>query len=681
MKKRHMRSIKTQMLVTILLIIITLTAGILSSVNYILSKNYDEEINFNNETVTSLISSNLENFLGKAYGIAEGITITKDARYMEADILKRLLEECASKNEFIELLFLQGTDGMQIARSSGENGDRADRWWFPMVTAQGMSFVSKSYLSASSGKPVSSVFIPIKQSDTIIGSVGMDIKLDYIQELIEANSDEKSGRYSFVMDGEGVVVAHPNSEYVSEMYNFKNATKIVNEKEQPLEVSDNYKKIASEVMAGNKGSFNFKEDNKGYYCAYAPVNLPGDSDDWSIVTIQDEDTAKSIITDIISTSSMAGVILMVVSAIVIIIMANSIANPIKKISVLLTKAAAGDFTVSYHTKSKSEIGLLTNSFNEMIEKVSGLLRNASKITEDINNSVILLNDKSESATEVAENIKMSADEILKGATEQASDAEKSAGMSGELNNQFEDLARKTSGLVREAENAAEVTTVGSKAVRELKEKNQITYDIIAKTADVIENLSKGSETIGSILKSLEDISSQTNLLSLNASIEAARAGEHGKGFAVVAEEIQKLSVESASATENINSIIADIQKEIDSSVKMMEKIKDVSKEQNVSVDDVMNVFGKITATTSSISGFIEETENLVVHMQQNNNEVVSSISNIASISEETAACTETVTNSIAEQTSEIQEIALQAVELKEQSKVLEKEIQKFKIVN
>lgn len=681
MKKRHMRSIKTQMLVTILLIIITLTAGILSSVNYILSKNYDEEINFNNETVTSLISSNLENFLGKAYGIAEGITITKDARDMEADILKRLLEECASKNEFIELLFLQGTDGMQIARSSGENGDRADRWWFPMVTAQGMSFVSKSYLSASSGKPVSSVFIPIKQSDTIIGSVGMDIKLDYIQELIEANSDEKSGRYSFVMDGEGVVVAHPNSEYVSEMYNFKNSTRIVDEKEQPLEVSDNYKKIASEVMAGNKGSFNFNEDNKGYYCAYAPVNLPGDSDDWSIVTIQDEDTAKSIITDIISTSSMAGVILMVISAIVIIIMANSIANPIKKISVLLTKAAAGDFTVSYHTKSKSEIGLLTNSFNEMIEKVSGLLRNASKITEDINSSVILLNDKSESATEVAENIKMSADEILKGATEQASDAEKSAGMSGELNNQFEDLSRKTSDLVSEAENAAKVTTVGSKAVRELKEKNQITYDIIAKTADVIENLSKGSETIGSILKSLEDISSQTNLLSLNASIEAARAGEHGKGFAVVAEEIQKLSVESANATENINSIIADIQKEIDSSVKMMEKIKDVSKEQNVSVDDVMDVFGKITATTSSISGFIEETEKLVVHMQQNNNEVVSSISNIASISEETAACTETVTNSIAEQTSEIQEIALQAVELKEQSKVLEKEIQKFKIVN
>lgn len=679
MKKTHMRSIKMQILLVVLLIIITLTTGILGSVSFILSQKYDSEINFNNETVTNLLGSNLENFLGKAYTMVEDLVNSSDIYGMDPKLQEKALVSCADRNEFIDLLFVQGTDGMQIARSSGECADRSDRWWFPLVNDEGKSFLSKSYLSASANTAVSAVFIPIKENNKIIGSIGMDIKLDYLQELIEANSDTTSGRYSYVMDGEGVVVAHPNSEYVTQLYNYANGTRLVDGKEEQFEISENYRKITEAVMKGEKGSLHFEEDGKGYYCAYAPVTLPGDSDAWSIVTIQDEDIAKSIISSIVKTSSGAGILLLLISAVIVFIFANSIANPIKKISGLLSQAAAGDFTVRFYTRSKSEIGLLAESFNEMLKNVSAVLLETKQITEDIGESITLLNTKTENATEMASDIKRSANEILTGSTEQAVDAEKSAGMSGELDRQFENLSNKTKEMVSEAEIALKVTGIGTKTVGELKDKNDITYEIIEKTAAVIDSLSQESVMIGSILNSLEDISSQTNLLSLNASIEAARAGEHGKSFAVVAEEIQKLSMESAQATENINKIINGIQNEITSSVRMMEEIKSVSREQNTAVENVLEVFEKISTATNGISDFIRENEKLVALMKEHNNEVVASISNIASISEETAACTETVTNSILDQSSEIQEIASQAGELKEKAGKLDTEIQKFKI--
>lgn len=680
-KMRGFYSIKASMLLVVLFIIVVLTAGILKFVSVTLSNQYDNEINANNETVTKLIASNLENFIGKAYGITEELINTGEINQMKGAVQAPYLEKCAARYDFIELLFVQDTKGDQTGRSSGECGNRADRWWFSSVNDEGQSFVSKSYLSATGNSPVSTVFMPLKQSDTIVGSIGMDIKLDYLQELIAENSDEATGRYSFVIDGEGVVIAHPKSEYVTQMYNYVTGTRQENNKEVTFDITDNYKKIVIDVMAGQSGSLYFTENDSGYYSAYAPIDLPGSSDSWSIITVQDEETAKSIITSIVKSSSMFGIVLAIFGAILVIIMANKIANPIKKISGLLSQAASGDFTGNIkRVKSKNEIGLLVDSFIEMQQKVSALLRNAKETTRNISESILILTDKSESATTVAENIKASTQEIMTGSHEQAADAERSAEVSGHLNQKFADLSQKTASMVEESSNAVEVTNKGAVTVKELKQKNETTYEIIEKTGIVIDNLSKESEVIGSILKSLEDISSQTNLLSLNASIEAARAGVHGRGFAVVAEEIQKLSVESAKSTDDINQIVTGIQSEISSSVVMMEDMKTVSKEQSKAVAEVIEYFEKILQAANSITVLADENEKLVEEMKEDNEVAVHSITNIAAISEETAACTESVSNAIVDQTSEIKEIAESAEELNEKARILAEEIKKFIVI-
>lgn len=694
--KKKLIGIKAQMIMVTFLIVALLTIGILLSISIIVSKEYDKEINFNNETVTDLIASNLENFLGKAYSITEELTQNLDIKSMDGKRQSHILADCVERNPFIELLFVQGNDGMQTGRSSGECGDRSKRWWFSMVHTEGKSFISKSYFSATSNAPVSGVFIPIKENEMMIGSIGMDLKLDYIQQLISENSNEERGRYSFVIDGEGSIIAHPNSEYIEQMYNYKTLTKQVAEtdvsgniiintdgtnktREEKIEISEGYQYILNDVMAGNNGTYYFEEKEKGYYSAYTPITLPGDSDKWSIITIQEEDTAKVIISDIIKISATAGMLFFLIAMIMMIIFANSIANPIAKASALLSKTASGDFTVHLKTNSKSEIGVLADSFNEMVDKIASLLSDTQNITSDIHTKMISLDEKSSIATEAAGNIKTSIDDILKGATEQAQEAEESVQMSTSLNEQFNSLSSKTTAMLKEVLQAGEMTDNGVQKVTELKQKNAITYDIIERTAKVIEELNGQSKTIGSILDTLEDISSQTGLLSLNASIEAARAGEYGKSFAVVAEEIQKLSNISTNSTNSISDIITEIQEEISSSVKMMEEVKEVSKEQNEAVIDVNEAFQKIAQAARNMIEFMENIERFVEKMEQNNDKVVSSIDNIAAISQETAACTENATISIREQATEIKQIAGYTKELKEKAVLLEKEISKFKI--
>lgn len=678
-KKYRFHSIKAQMSLAIFLMIVILTIGLMATVNVILSKEYDDEINSNNEIVTHLLSSNLQGFLEKAYNSTEDLAHNVQIQGMDSKEQEVVLKDYAQRNEYVELLFIQGTDGMQTARSAGECTDRSDRWWFPIVTEEEKTFISKSYLSATGNMAVSTVFIPIRKNENVVGSIGMDIRLDYIQQLIEDNSDADSGRYSFVMDGEGVILAHPESEYVQEMYNYKTETKQVDGREEPLEVIADFKTITEKVMSGESASCYFKNGDDGYYCAYTPVSVPGESDTWSIVTVQDEETAKSIISDITKTSSAAAAGMLIVSVVIGYLLTSSIANPIKKVSALLSRSASGDFTVSINVRSKNEIGILAESFNEMISKVSELLRNTKQLSGHINESIILLDEKSAGATQKAESIKSSANEIQAGTAEQAEDAEKSASMSNEMKDYFEDLSGQTKKMVEDARIAAQSTSEGSNTVTELKEKNKLTYDSIVKTAAVVEKLNQQSEIIGGILNSLDDISSQTNLLSLNASIEAARAGEHGKGFVVVAEEIQKLSIQSAEATKNISNIIMEIQTEIHSSVELMEEMKTVSKEQGFTVENVLTAFDKIQRTTGDIIKMVQGNGKLVADMQENNAEIVSSISNMAAISQETAASTETVVAAISGQSEEIIDIAAQAAQLKERMELLDREVKKFQI--
>ncbi len=135
------------------------------------------------------------------------------------------------RNPYLELLYVQDTDGMQTGRSSGELADRSTRWWFVQTMEEREAFVSKSYYSVNTGMPCASIFFPMYRDGGLVGIFAADLKLDYLQSQIEKFSDVENGEYSFVIDGEGVVVAHPDSVQIEELYNYRQLTKTVSAKD------------------------------------------------------------------------------------------------------------------------------------------------------------------------------------------------------------------------------------------------------------------------------------------------------------------------------------------------------------------------------------------------------------------------------------------------------------------
>jgi methyl-accepting chemotaxis protein len=678
------RSIKSELLFTMLSISIVLTFGIILGVSTILSKNYDSEINNKNEMISNLISKNISSFMDTAYKVTEEMAYNSEVRTAASEVKGELFKGSVTRNPYFELLYIQDETGMQTGRSSGTLASRADRWWFIKEKESPAPFVSKSYYSVSSKNPVTSVFIPIIEENKFKGVVGSDINLSKLQELIKENSDEAAGRYSFVIDGEGVVVAHPDNEVLAQLYNYKKMTKTTgvetgNTKEEPIDLAPGYNEIIGQVMSGNTGSAKFEDKGENYYASYTPIKLEGKSDNWSVITVQKESSAKAIINKVIKATLIVGIIILLLAGIVILLVSKQISNPIVQISELLTRASTGDFTVKSSVKAKNEIGSLSLSFNEMIGKISNLLNSTKELTKEIKDSSNILTNKSDETTNVAREINVTIQEIAQGASNQAYAAEVSARLGDHMSQEFNQLSEKTNLMINEAVNSSKAIANGIGKVDELKEKAATTVDIVEKTQQNIEELKNKSLDIEKILQALDKIAEQTNLLSLNASIEAARAGEHGRGFGVVASEIQKLSVESAEATKDIENIILEIQNDILRSVDTMKDVKVVSEEQFTSVNEVNEAFDKIAQATDTITSAIDYMGEFVNEMNKSNNDVVNSINNIAAVSEETAACSEEVTASIQTQTEAIADVLKEAEQLKQKAEFLNSEINKFKI--
>ena len=679
------RTIKSELLFTMLSISIVLTFGIITCVSTILSKNYDSEINNKNETISNLISKNVSSFVDTAYKVTEELSYNSDMRSATSDIKSEVLKKSVERNPYFELLYIQDETGMQSGRSSGNLGNRSDRWWFIKAKENVAPFVSKSYYSIASKRPVTSVIIPLTDGDKFTGVMAGDINLSSLQDLIVENSDEKAGRYSFIIDGEGVVVAHPNDEVIAESYNYKKLTKTIivensngETKEETIEIAEGYNEIISQVMMGNDGSVKFEDKGDEYYASYTPIKLDGDSSSWSVITVQKESSAKAIIDKVIQATLIAGVIILIIAAIVILFISKKISKPIAEISELLKIASTGDFTVKSSTNAKNEIGSLSLSFNEMISKVSILLNSTKKLTKEIRESSVVLTNKADETTSVAKEINITIQEIADGASNQAYGAEESARLGDQMSEKFNQLGEKTNLMIKESENSSKAVANGILKVDELKTKAQTTVNIVEKTQENIEELRNKSKNIQIIVKSLDNIAQQTNLLSLNAAIEAARAGEHGRGFGVVADEVQKLSIESAESTKNISKIISDIQKDILKSVENMKDVRIVSEEQFVSVNDVNEAFNQITQATDTITNTIDYMGQFVNEMNKSNDDVVNSINNIAAITEETAACSEEVTASLQTQTEAIADVSKESEGLKQMAELLDVEVNKFK---
>ncbi len=312
------------------------------------------------------------------------------------------------------------------------------------------------------------------------------------------------------------------------------------------------------------------------------------------------------------------IILSVISSIIALIIAYIIAKvlttPIKVAMNIIEKMTNGVLNVKMSTvKSRDEIGRISNSIEKLRDILNGIITAGSAASKEASNGI----EKLESILkEVSENLNDASQEL----DSLSGDVTDNSASLEEINASLEELASTSD---TNSKSSQEMAEHGEKIEEEINkdyklientveraDKTRITSEAAKESLNKLQQLSESIETIIGTVNSIAD---QTNLLALNAAIEAARAGEAGKGFAVVADEIRKLAEESATATGKIGETLGEVRQEVSNSFNVVQKASDMSAETSEGVKEVLSSFDllkdvvlKLQQSVQSVAASSEE---------------------------------------------------------------------------
>lgn len=392
---------------------------------------------------------------------------------------------------------------------------------------------------------------------------------------------------------------------------------------------------------------------------------------------------KNVITaqaDTIRNTTILIVLVACLTAVVIgVLISNNIDSVIKNIIEKLKQAAKGDLTVELDMNRRDEFRILIDQIEATFSNMKDLVKQVNGLSEEVSRSAVNVKDTSEMFLKTTNFISNAMNEIEQGINQQANDAEACLSEMDQLSYKIELVSNNTKEISQIAESTRESIQQGTNSTQELNLQTRSTMEISSITIRAMENLAERSLFIVKIVNTINEISNQTNLLSLNASIEAARAGESGRGFAVVASEIWKLAEQSQTAVNDIKGMIDKILEDTRKAVNSAKKVEEVMLLQEKAVRN----------TTGSYQNINDNVERLVVQLKNITDNVgtiessrvstLGAIENISAVLEEIAASTNSVNQTSNEQLESVETLNQSAGNLNKNSDKLVYALQKFKV--
>lgn len=318
---------------------------------------------------------------------------------------------------------------------------------------------------------------------------------------------------------------------------------------------------------------------------------------------------------------------------------NRSLKPLQALGITLHGIAEGELSHDVIVTSNDEIGVLQAAMKATVEQLRDMMTQINAVTEQLNSSA----SRMSSITETTNN----------GVMRQQSETDQVATAINELTATVQEVARNATEAATAATGADKGAKTGKQVVNSTINSIGVLAGEVEKASSVINKLELESNNIGTVLDVIKNIAEQTNLLALNAAIEAARAGEQGRGFAVVADEVRTLASRTQQSTQEIQSMIEQLQLQAGDAVKVMNESKiqakksvEQAKEAGVSLDHISSAVSTINDMNIQIATATEEQS--AVTEEVNNNIV--NISLVAESSTEGAM-------QIAEATEELNQLA------------------------
>ena len=471
-----------------------------------------------------------------------------------------------------------------------------DRPWYKgAINAGGEVYSSEPYVDASTGKTCLACSIMIR--DGVV--LSSDITFDKMQEQLDSfESSSDDVKIYIINTTTGDILLSNDSSVVGQTLSSS---------------TDSILKGLSTIYSSLNTSYSAEEDKVQIIntdagkMMYVATQVEGTS--WVVASA----TPYSFVWNRTVSTLVVGI---VISLVLLVILAGFLyfvirkyLNPVSTVSGKIGDLTGGDFTTDIVPEGNNEITTLSEQLNDYIDRMKGMLTHLTELTGemsesadqcaeisgDLSKSNSSQNESIEKLNDYLNGLDQSIEDVASAATELANVSSTLATNSDEVRTLCEETVKASESGRNEMRDMTQAVTVLNDTIEELT-------SIIRMTADTVDEIKGITNTIG-------DISSQTNLLSLNASIEAARAGEAGRGFAVVAGEVGALANQSSSAAAHISNLvetitenIASINEKADDCIKDMERCLAGVSRSNESFE---SIYTDITKATDAITDITE----------------------------------------------------------------------------
>lgn len=454
---------------------------------------------------------------------------------------------------------------------------------------------------------------------------------EYAKSLSDVKLEGMDSSYVYVVKNDGTMLYHPTKEKVG----------------QPVENAV-IKGVVQQLQDGKKpGTIVVEYDFNGTtkYSAYTILNNEN-----ILVLTADESEALAGITTV--TGVAVGIIAIVVLIAIIIsfIMGRRLMRPLVKVSTIIEDVANGNIEADFSVvkESNDEIGLIIEKMKELTQSLGSIVGKIRNSSDTMSSNSYELNDTSSQTLAANNEISKAVEDVAEGSTGMAASISKINENLLEMSNETKDINASVDEIKNQTTAVQDSSKIMNDKIKSMQDSSHKMDEGISAISKRIETVNTTVDKVSNIVSVIEEISSETNLLSLNASIEAARAGDAGKGFAVVAQEIRVLSDNTNTELENIKQIISSLVEECRYCVQASGTIVEDNAKQKEEIKAVLDEFGSLDEQIQKTAEKADEIEELVTAMIELNDDITKSSNSLTDVSAANAAATEEMNANIEE---------------------------------